>query len=356
MAYKTAILQLTGGTKTREQLEEIYKQELGALGGSGIDVSISTGADEYNRDSLIKILRGVDIALCAGNPPLDRSTLEQLPDVKFIVRYGIGVNSIDLKACTDLGKLVYYMIGYCAEELAMHAVSLILGLLRNIAWCDRRMRKGEFPKGMGYLPRRLTGLTVGLFGLGDSGSFLAQILGGGFRSRVIAYDPFIKAEKADARGVSLVSFDDLLAQADIISVHAPLTPETHHIFNKEAFKKMKNDAMIINVSRGSIIDVDALIDALVDGEIGFAGLDVFEKEPLDLERDARLMQLEQVILTPHTAYYGKEASANQHKLAVMLVRDAVIEKAVHRRYVANKAVLLKFPGFRIMPEDMESAL
>lgn len=337
MDCKAVILQLAENNKDMEELGRIFAPELEEFKRQGIPVRLCK-VNEYDKELLVKTLGDADIALCAGNPPMDAETLERLPKLKIIVRYGIGVNSIDLEAAASQGKVVFYMRGYCLEELAMHASSLILALLRNTAWYDRRLRGGAWMKGSGpVLPRRLSTLTVGLFGLGGSGLDMARIMGKGFNARVIACDPYAEKEKAESCGAELVEFEELLAQSDVISIHAPLTEETKHIFNKEAFEKMKKGAILVNISRGPIVDVKELTDALCEGRLAGAGLDVFETEPL--EKDDPLLKLDQVILTPHSAYYGKEAFDEQKRLAHWLPVEMAVHKRIHRAYVADPKVL-----------------
>ncbi len=300
---------------------------------------------EHDKQGFIDGCKGYRIVLCAGNPPLDRETAENTPDVEVFIRYGIGINTIDMEACAENGKLVYFMPGYCKEELALHAMSMILDLLRNTSLYDRKMRQGMFPKAQGPLPRRLGNLTVGLFGMGGSARELARILIHGFGSKVIAYDPYIAADEALRCEVTMVDFDQLLAQSDIISLHAPLTEETHHIFNRDVFEKMKPDSMIINVARGPLIDPDDLYDALRNGTIGFAGLDVYEYEPTD--GSLPLLSLDNVVLTPHSAFHGKESTAEQYRLASMFIRNYA-ERKLCMRYIGNRSVvnLLKRNGFQ----------
>ena len=338
MIKQVAILQLAQTGKTEEELRQMFAPEINEFTKRKILTTIHQ-VNEYDSQLSINALKGADVALCGGNPPFDRKTLEQLPELKTIVRYGIGVNSIDLDAATDLGKIVFYMKGYCVEELALHAVSLILGLLRNTAWYDREMRKGNWMKGGGTAPRRLNHLTVGLFGLGGSGNRLASIMKSGFGATVIACDPYINIEAAAALGVRCVTFEELYEKSDIISIHAPLTEETKHIFNKSTFERMKSDAMLINISRGPIINLDDLVEALEKGKIGSAGLDVFETEPLPPSNP--LLSMDQVLLTPHSAYYGRESFEEQKHLAWWLPVEWLLENRLHKEYVANPKVLEK---------------
>lgn len=302
--------------------------------------------EHYNTpEEIIEGCQNADVLLCTGNPPITRKVLESLPKLKVIQRFGIGVNSIDLEAAKETGTLVLFMPGFCVDELALHATALIMNLLRNVSFYDRGIRKGEWRKAKGVVPRNPRDLILGLYGFGGSAKPLYDIFRRGFRTKVIATDPYVNSEFYKDWDVEFVDFDELLRRSDIISLHAPLTPDTEHIFNKEAFRKMKNDSMIINISRGELIDQNALIEALNEGEIQFAGLDVFEKEPLPA--DSPLISNEQTVLTCHSAFYGVGAQDNQLKLAIELVDSVLNGKTVESKYIANKGVESRLKGFEI---------
>lgn len=299
----------------------------------------------YSEDEIIEHCQDAECLLCTGNPPITERVIKALPRLKLVQRFGIGVNSVDLDAASQLGVVVMNMPNFCVEELATHAASFILGLSRNTLYYDRHVRKGEWPKAQYFEPRNLAGQTLGLYGFGGSARPLYRILHFGFGTRVIAFDPYISEEAKKEYEVEFVDFAALLAQSDILSIHAPLTPETEKVFNREAFRAMKQDAMIVNISRGGLIDEPALIEALQQGEIRFAGLDVFEKEPLP--QNSPLLSLENVALTCHSAFYGDTAQETQLHLAYELVRKAFINKRINPRYVANKAVLKHITDFEI---------
>ncbi|SNT26167.1 D-3-phosphoglycerate dehydrogenase [Anaerovirgula multivorans] len=296
-------------------------------------------------DEIIANCKDADAILGTGNPPITRDVLEGLPNLKVVQRFGIGVNSVDLEAATREGVLVTFMPGFCIQELALHATALILDLLRNISYYDRGIRKGEWRKAKGHMPRNPKDLTLGLYGFGGSARPLYNTFYHGFGTKVVTCDPYIDKNIRENYDVEIVSFEELLKQSDIVSIHAPLTEETHHIFNYEAFKKMKSDAMIVNISRGGLIDQEGLVRALNEGEIRFAGLDVFEQEPLN--SDSALVSNEQTVLTCHSAFYGEQAQKNQIQLAIELVNDILNRKTVKRMYIANKEVKSKIDSLTI---------
>ena len=292
--------------------------------------------------------KDADAILGTGNPPITKEVLEGLPKLKVVQRFGIGVNSIDLEAATKTGTLILYMPGFCVQELALHASALILNLLRNVSFYDRNIRNGQWPKAQGYIPRNPKDLVLGLYGFGGSARPLYDIFYHGFGTKVITCDPYVKKDIKENYDVEIVSFDELLARADILSIHAPLTAETRHIFNREAFVKMKKEAMIINISRGGLIDQEALTWALDHGEIRFAGLDVFEQEPLPASNP--LVHQDQAILTCHSAFYGDHAQKNQIQWTIDLVDSVLNKKCIRKTYIANKDVTSKINGFQIMED------
>lgn len=316
--------------------EELFTPERQACAESGIDLELRSCKTE---DEIIEAAHDADAVLCCGNPPITRKVIEALPQCRAYIRYGIGVNSVDLDAATEHGKLVYFMPGFCAEELVLHATALVLNLLRNVCFYDREIRAGKWPKAKGALPRRLTNMTVGLYGFGASARPMAKVFGHGFGSRVIACDPYLPDSVFEEAGVARVSFDELLAQADIVSIHAPLTAENRHIFNMDAFRKMKSTAMIINIARGPLIDEADLIEALKTGEIRYAGLDTHEHEPL-LPGDP-LLELENVVVTPHSAFYGEESLHTQHVTAARLTVSTLKDHEIVQSNLANRKVLEK---------------
>ena len=316
-----------------EYIKSMYKK-------NGIQLELGHYKTE---DEIIFACKEADAILGTGNPPITRKVLEALPNSKVILRFGIGVNSIDLKAVTETGKIALFMPGFCVDELAAHAASLILSLIRNTTYYDRGIRQGRWPKATYFVPKNVSDLTLGLYGFGGSARPLYEIFRKGFKTRVISCDPFLSEEVKKQVDVEFVSFSEMLEQSDIISIHAPLTAETKHIFNKDSFKKMKNDAMIINIARGELINEVDLIQALDNGEIRFAGLDVFEKEPIDSNNP--LLKMDNVLLTCHSAFYGEKAQRNQIELAISLVKEALINKKIKKVYIANKDVISKVNEF-----------
>ena len=315
------------------QKQEFLKSEYAK---NNIDLSLYHFKSERE---LIETCIDADAILCTGNPAITENVIESLPKLKLVQRFGIGVNSIDLKTATKKGVTVLNMPGFCIKELAAHATSLILALLRNTAYYDREIRKYNWPKAKYFKPEDLSELTVGLYGFGGSAKELYKIINKGFGSKFLVCDPYVNSSVLNEYDIELVTFDEMLEKSDIISLNVPLTEETRGIFNIETFKKMKNTSMIINIARGELINEDDLIYALENGLIRFAGLDVFETEPLN--KESKLRNMNNVILTCHSAFYGVRSENNQISFANELVRRALIDNEVPTYFVANKGVFGK---------------
>jgi D-3-phosphoglycerate dehydrogenase len=264
-------------------------------------------AKSLNEDELAEEAKDADVIMVVY-AKITEKIINSAAKLRGIVRYGIGVDNIDLKAASKRRIPVANVPDYCIGTVADHAFALILALNRKLLLADSILRSGEYgvwtspsPKLMGV---DLEGKVLGLVGIGKIGSAVAA-RAKGFGMKVVAFDPYIPKEIAEKLGVELVDLETLLKNADFISIHAPLTPETRGIIGKKELRMMKRTAYIINTARGPIIQEKALYKALKNGWIAGAGLDVYEKEPPD--PDNPLFKLENVILTPHIAYYTKEA-------------------------------------------------
>ena len=302
---------------------------------------------EPTEEEIIAGCKDAEIILATGNPPITRKVLEALPELKFVQRFGAGVNSIDLDAAADADVNVLNLPGFCAKELADVATAMIMGLIRNTAYYDREVRKGNWPKCQYLLPPDVRELTLGLYGFGLAGRYLHDIFHKGFGTKVIACDPYVSdAVKVQYPDVEFVPFDELISRSDIISIHVILTPETTHVFNRDVFRKMKNTAMIINTSRGPVIDNDDLAWALKNGEIRYAGLDTVEREPLP--EDDPFKTLDNIIVNPHCGSYGVGSKKTQISMVCELIPQAVSEGKLSGRCVADRAVLQKALPYAII--------
>jgi D-3-phosphoglycerate dehydrogenase len=237
-------------------------------------------------------------ALLVQWAPITRRVLGWLPRLKGVVRYGIGVNNIDLDAAKDLRIGVANVPTYCLDEVSTHAMAMILSLTRRIPQDHHQIARGEWGVAPLLPIPAISDLTLGLIGFGAIARRVAQ-KARAFGFRIVAADPYINESHFSENGVERVELETLFASADVISVHCPLVKETTHLINEEAIGKMKQGVLIVNTSRGPIIRETDLIQALQDGRILGAGLDVFEEEPLS--KDSPLRTLPNVVLTSHSA-------------------------------------------------------
>ena len=241
---------------------------------------------------------------------LDATVFDALPHCRAIVQYGIGVDHVDIAAATRCGIVVCHAADFCIEEVSDHAVALLLAGARQILAMDRRIRAGgwfDFER-TGPL-RRIASLTLGLVGWGRIARAVARKMSG-FRMRVLATDPYVGALGVEP-GVELVPAERLWREADLISIHVPLTRETRGLVGEAALRAMKPTALIVNTSRGPVIDQDSLVRALRERWIGGAALDVLSEEPMPASSPLRT--LSNVILTPHYAGQSEESMAHLHK-------------------------------------------
>ena len=249
---------------------------------------------------------------------LTRRVLENLPKCKVVSRYGVGVDSVDLRAATDLGIVVANVPDYCMDEVSNQTISMILTLIRKTAFFDKKVKSGQWDFHMGIPIHRTRGKTLGLIGCGRIGLEVAKKISG-FGVKVIAFDPYL--QKAEEE-VELTDFDAVLKKSDFISIHCPLNESTRHLIGQKEFQKMEKRPIIVNTSRGPIIDETALIEALKEGGVSGAGLDVLEKEPPDPQ--SPLLKMDNVILSPHVGFYSEESISELKRRTAKNVSDVLI--------------------------------
>jgi D-3-phosphoglycerate dehydrogenase len=273
-------------------------------------------------DEIIERCKDAD-ALIVQWAPITRRVLDALPKVKGVVRYGIGVDNIDLKGAKEAGRMVSNVPNYCQDEVSDHTLSMMLSLARRIPHDHNSIARGGWGIGP-FLPvPAFSDLTLGLIGFGSIAKKVSQ-KAKPFRFKQIAYDPMAKDEGFKENGVERVELDDLLKRADIISLHCPMMPSTHHIINAAAIAKMKPGVLFINTARGPLVNEADLIAALQSGKIIGAGLDVFEKEPLPV--DSPLRSMPNVILTSHAASVSVRAVEQLQIQAAEAARDILLGK------------------------------
>ena len=269
----------------------------------GIQLEVLTPS---NRTAFRSALARAD-ALINQFVPLDAELIAAMPRCLLIVRYGVGYDGIDLAAATQAGICVANVPDYGTQEVANHAVSLMLAVHRRLLQYDSALRQGRWLRGPQVVPPipRLKGLTLGIVGLGRIGRTVAAHADSLGLHR-LTYDPYVSRSAAMDAGAVLVDFETLLRQSDFVTFHTPLTAETRHLLGEAEIQRMKPSAVVINTSRGAVVDTTALARALHAGRLAGAGIDVFEQEPL---RPAHpLWTAPNTILTPHVAWYSEEAT------------------------------------------------
>jgi D-3-phosphoglycerate dehydrogenase len=237
--------------------------------------------------------------------PFPREIIEAADALKVIGRHGVGVDNIDVNAATEKGIVVVNTPNANATSVAEHTLTAIGALAKQMTVYNREMRVGKWEIRNSYRAVDLDGKTLGLVGVGRIGSMVARRAVAAFNMKVIAFDPYITPEKGREMGVTLVSTsDDIFRQADVISLHTPLTPETRGFVNAARLRLMKPTAFLVNFSRGEVIDEKALYQALKTGVIAGAAIDVFDPEPP--LNDNPLFELDNIILSPHSAALTQE--------------------------------------------------
>ena len=269
-------------------------------------------------DELIPLLDGCR-GFIAGLDFITRKVIENAPDLKVISRYGSGVDRVDLAAAKEKGIIVCYTPSVNAGAVADLTFALLLGVARKVPMLDRKTREGEWIRSVGF---ELYRKTFGIIGLGAVGKAAAK-RAAGFSMKVLAYDPYINREYAEANGIISTSFDNVIKEADFISLHLPLTDESRNIIGAEVMKKMKKGAVIINTARGGLIDENAAYDLLKSGHLGGLGLDAFEMEP---PGPSPLFTLDNVVVTPHTGAHTAEAISAMAELSVTNLIDVLSGK------------------------------
>jgi D-3-phosphoglycerate dehydrogenase len=284
------------------------------------------------REQLLATLPEYDALVVRSQVPVDSEVISAGSRLQVIGRAGVGVDNVDLDAATRAGITVVNAPTGNTIAAAEHTLALLYGVARKIAAADASVRRGEWKRTQ-FTGLELRGRTLGIIGLGKIGQAIAA-RARAMEMTVLASDPFVTAEQAAHHGVDLVSFDDLLARSDVVSVHVPLSRATRHLISGDQFGRMKPGAILLNVARGGVVDEAALAEALVEGRIAGAGVDVFETEP---PSDSPLLAAPNTLLTPHLG-----ASTAEAQVAVAEeIADQVLDVLAGRsaRYAVNAPLL-----------------
>lgn len=271
-------------------------------------------ARDYTIEELKEVVRDID-GIIADSEPWNEESLQCAPKLKIISRYGVGMDSVDTKACKRHGVIVTNCPGVNANPVAEHAIAMMLCAVRNLIQVNETTRQGLWKQ---YMFRELSNQTIGIFGFGYIGQKLAQKLMG-FECRVIAYDITPNHEVARRTGVELVGLEEVLTQSDIICLHVPLTPETYHMINKDTLMRTKKGVIFVSEARGEVVDEKAMEEALRDGHVAFFATDVFEHEPATPE-NTPLLLLPNVIASAHN---GGETVENSERCGILTAQHLI---------------------------------
>ena len=264
-------------------------------------------------------LAGAHALLNTYLPGIGAEVFDSAPDLKVVVRYGMGIDTIDVPEATKRGILVARVTDYCIDEVADHALAHFLCLARKILLSDRKVKGGEWSLAYVKPLGGIREMTAGIIGFGRIGRAIAARLKA-FGPEIVFFDP---AVEGDAEGCRSVALDELYASCDAIFVQCPACEETHHLLGREAFGKMQKRPLIVNTARGSIVDTDALVEALQAGKVSGAGLDLLEDEKAVVGTDHPLNAMDNAILTPHSAWFSSAAIRSLQRKAAEEVARAL---------------------------------
>ncbi|MEM1644717.1 MAG: D-isomer specific 2-hydroxyacid dehydrogenase family protein [Ignisphaera sp.] len=295
---------------------------------------------DYRGKLLADRLRGYHVVIASVTPVYDREFFENNSDVVLIVRHGIGYDNIDVKAAEEYGVYVARVPGWREREaVAEHTIALMLSALRYVVQAHEAVKQGKWGERAKFIGRELSSLTVGIVGLGNIGSRVAEVLSKGFGARIVVYDPYIPREKIESYGYRYATtLEELARESDIITLHAPLTADNYHMISRDVMAKMKKGVIIVNTARGELIDLDSLCEFIENGTIAAVAVDVVEGEPIDANH--KLLRYPNVIVTPHIAAYTYEALKGMD--------DAVVEAIIS--YLENKPI----DGLVVKPKNPKS--
>jgi len=278
-----------------------YKEENEVLSELDISVEIHTFTSPEEARASLKDADAVLVNLF----PLTEDIIDTMENCKVIVRYGVGYDNVDVEAATSKGIWVARVPDYSLEDVSDHALALLLSCVRKIAYKDRMVRQGKWNLHKDQPAFRIAGKTLGLVGFGAIARVMFRKVSGLGLEKVLIYDPYVPHSEIEKLGGIPASLKEITSQSDFISIHAPLTKETEGIIGKAEFAAMKETCILVNTSRGPLVDEKALYQALKTDQIAAAGIDVFNTEPLTPESPLRA--LENITLTDHAGWYSEES-------------------------------------------------
>jgi len=297
-----------------------------------IDAELVRNHDCKTEDDLLNLINkeGQFDAIMTAVVPVGKKVLDSLSKLKVVARYGVGYDIVDIREASKHNVSVVYVPDYCVEEVSDHAIALLFACSRKITQLNKHEKFNKW--GFNFVKPfyRLNECTLGIIGFGKIGSKVAKKMSS-FGISILVCDPFISKEKAKRNNIKLVSLPKLLKNSDYITLHIPLNKDTYHLIGKNEFNLIKKNAYIINTSRGKIINEKDLLEALEGDKIRGAALDVLEEEPII--HDNPLINYENVILTPHTAFHSESSQVELQTKAAEGVRDVLLGK--RPKYLVN---------------------
>lgn len=306
--------------------DPLSEEGLKLLTESGIPVDVRPGLSE---DELCQIIDAYDGVIIRSGTTITAKVIDAGKNLKVIGRAGVGVDNVDVPHATRKGILVMNTPSANIISAAEHSLAMMMSLARNVVWAHNSVHSGKWERGK-FTGMELFGKTLGILGVGRVGGEVAK-RAKSFNMKLLGYDPYLPADIAENLGVKLTTVEEIITQADIITIHAPLTPATKDMIGAEQFEKMKPHALLINVARGGIVNEEALFEALSKKRIAGAAFDVFVQEPLPA--DSPLMTLPNLITTPHLGASTKEAqekvSVEMAEHVIMFMRDGIISNAIN---------------------------
>jgi D-3-phosphoglycerate dehydrogenase / 2-oxoglutarate reductase len=301
------------------------------------DIELSARGLCSTPEQVLAAVRDAHIGLCMKEP-YTREVFAGAPNLKMVIRYGVGFDTIDADAATEFGVIVGYLPDFCTDEVANHAIMMLLACAKKLLQLDHTVRSGGFARAREIMAPmgQIYGETLGLLAFGRIGKATAT-RAKALDMKVIAYDPYLRPDVFARHGVESVSIEDLATRSDYVSSHLPLTAETRGMADARFFSRMKPTAYFINTSRGSVVNEPDLVNALLQKQIAGAGLDVFREEPLPAGHP--FLSMPNVILTPHSAAYADATMVTQKR---RVGQDALrVARGGLPDFVANPEVLKK---------------
>jgi D-3-phosphoglycerate dehydrogenase len=286
-----------------------YAEEEEVLNEIDAFLKVYNCTDEEEVIEAVHDADGVLVNLC----PLSSDVIKEMKKCRVISRYGVGYDNIDINAATHAGIWVTRVPDYAIEDVSDHTLALLLGCVRKISYKDRKIRNGKWNLHKNQPVYRIKGKVLGLIGFGAIARALKRKVSGFGLSKVLVYDPFVDSSIITKEAACPVDFNTLLRESDYISIHVPLTDETKWMISDKEISVMKSNVILVNTSRGLVLNERLVCEALQSGRIGYAGLDVFEQEPLP--DDSPLRKMDNVILSDHSGWYSGEAIVELKKKA-----------------------------------------